>query len=268
MKNKIKWLIKRILIFIKFPARSLYFFINNIDPGILHTRYENNKLIKKNYLKYQKLTLNALNVFDFKDISQKSQNSSAHLKDSINKDYFSDLNSYGYGIKLIEDSSFKEIEVLKNYYLYPANVFVLNEIKRLFDNSEIGEGLIVDYPSGLGNLLIYLEQFYEKSNLYGIDNYAQISKGDIDKYQNLMGSNFDIKTISKFKQEIIKRQTDVVVCVELNLDLIIDELLDLDSKFLIIETMYVSRYKNIINKLNQNYSIYLINESIVIYKRR
>jgi len=42
----------------------------------------------------------------------------------------------------------------------------------------------------------------------------------------------------------------------------------LNPKFLIIETMYVSRYKNIIKKLDQIFNIYLINESIVIFKRK
>ena len=46
--------------------------------------------------------------------------------------------------------------------MYPANIFVINEIKRLMNDGQIGEGLIIDYPSGIGNLLIYLMTFYKK----------------------------------------------------------------------------------------------------------
>ena len=94
----------------------------------------------------------------------------------MNNDYFGNLNKYGYGYKIIEHTKFKNLDILNNFHLYPANIFVINEIKGLINDGEIGEGLIVDYPAGIGNLLIYLMTFYKKENLYGIDNFEQISK--------------------------------------------------------------------------------------------
>ena len=136
------------------------------------------------------------------------------------------------------------------------------------NDGEIGEGLIIDYPSGIGNLLIYLMTFYKKENLYGIDNFEQISKKDVEKYQNLVGGNIDIMTFSEIQNIGLKMDTDVVVCVELALNNIIQNIFELNPKFLFIETMYVSRHKDIIKKLQENFYIYKINESIVIYKNK
>ena len=48
----------------------------------------------------------------------------------------------------------------------------------------------------------------------------------------------------------------------------IENILSMNSKFLIFETMYVSRYGEIINKLEENYRLYLVNESIIIYTQK
>jgi len=236
--------------------------------GFLHTLYENKKLIKKNYSKFKELNVDNISKFDFKEITTNSINSSSHLKKSLNNDYFENLNQYGYGYKIIKNSKYKNLDNLNNFHLYPANIFVINEIKGLMNDGEIGEGLIIDYPSGIGNLLIYLMTFYKKENLYGIDNFKQISKKDVEKYQNLVGGNIDIMTFNEIQNIGLKMDTDVVVCVELALNNIIQNIFELNPKFLFIETMYVSRHKDIIKKLQENFYIYKINESIVIYKNK
>ena len=268
MKSKLKWFLKKILIFIKYPTEYPLFSGDKSQIGFLHTLYENERLIKKNYSKYKELNLDNIREFDFKEITTNSINSSSHLKKSLNNDYFGNLNKYGYGYKFIEYSKYKNLDILNNFHLYPANIFVINEIKRLMNDGEIGEGLIIDYPSGIGNLLIYLMTFCKKENLYGIDNFEQISKKDADLYQNLINGNLKIQTIEDFKKVELNKEIDVVVCIELSLDTILNSVLDLNPKFLIIETMYISRYKNIIKKLDQIFNIYLINESIVIFKRK
>ena len=268
MKSKLKWFLKKILIFINYPNDYPLFSRDKSQLGILHTLYENKRLIKNNYSKYKELNLYNINKFNFKEITIKSINSSMHLKKSLNNDYFGNLNKYGYGYKVIEYSNYKNLDILDNFHLYPANIFVINEIKGLINDGEIGEGLIIDYPSGIGNLLIYLTTFYKKEYLYGIDNFEQISKKDVEKYQNLVGGNFNIMTFSEFQNIGLKMDTDVVVCVELALNNIIQNILELNPKFLFIETMYISRYKDIIIKLQENFYIYKINESIVIYKNK
>ena len=268
MKNKFKWFLKKVLIFINYPTKYPLFSEDKSQIAFLHTLYENKRLIKKNYSKFKELNVDNINKIDFKEITKNSINSSEHLNKSLNNDYFGNLNKYGYGYKVIEYSKYKNLDILNNFHLYPANIFVINEIKRLMNDGQIGEGLIIDYPSGIGNLLIYLMTFYKKEYLYGIDNFEQISKEDVDLYQNLVNGNFKIQTNEDFNKVKLNQEIDVVICIELSLDKILNSVLDLNPKFLIIETMYVSRYKNIIKKLDQIFNIYLINESIVIFKRK
>ena len=42
-------------------------------------------------------------------------------------------------------------------------MFSINEIKNLIDKNLIGDGLIIDYPSGIGNLFIYLQKIINKN---------------------------------------------------------------------------------------------------------
>jgi len=268
MKSKLKWFIKKILIFINYPLKYPLFTRDKSKIAFLHTLYENKELIKKNQTQYKELNIENINKFNFNEITKNSIDHSSHLNKSLNNDYFGNLNKYGYGYKIIEHTKFKNLDILNNFHLYPANIFVINEIKGLMNDGEIGEGLIIDYPSGIGNLLIYLMTFYKKENLYGIDNFEQISKKDVEKYQNLVGGNFDIMTFNEIQNIGLKIDTDVLVCVELALNNIIQNVLELNPKFLFIETMYVSRYKDIIEKLQENFYIYKINESIVIYKNK
>tara|TARA_S200000501_G_scaffold141233_1_gene133474 strand:+ start:288 stop:1100 length:813 start_codon:yes stop_codon:yes gene_type:complete len=268
MKNKFKWFVKKVLIFINYPNKYPVFSRDKFKIAFLHTIYENKRLIKKNYSKYKELNVDNISKFDFSEITKNSIDSSSHLNKSLNNDYFGNLNKYGYGYKVIEYSKYINLDILNNFHLYPANIFVINEIKKLMNDGEIGQGLIVDYPSGIGNLLIYLMKFYNKENLYGIDNFEQISKKDVDQYQNLVGENFKILTYENFKNISLNKIVDVVVCIELHLDIILNSVLEMNSKFLIIETMYISRYKDILKKLDQIFNIYLINESIVIFKRK
>ena len=256
MKNKIKWFLKRILIVSNYPKQTIFSITNKDKMSLFHTAYENKKLMNTENSKIKEPRLEKLKDLEFDKLTNQSKKNSAHLNDSINKDYFGNLNNYGYGVKLLKIS-----------HLYPANVFVLNEIKTLLDRSEIGEGLIIDYPSGIGNLLIYLEKFYDKNKLYGIDNFEQISKNDVKKYQQEMDNNFEIDTFEVFKQRNLNKKVDVVVCIELGLESIIQNIIELNPKFLIIETMYVSRHKKIKEVLKEKFDLYLINQSIVIYKK-
>ena len=61
---------------------------------------------------------------------------------------------------------------------------------------------------------------------------------------------------------------DLIISIELDLDLIINNILKLNSSFLIFETMYVSRHKNIIDTLNKRYEIYSLNDLVIVYKKR
>ncbi|GIR20377.1 hypothetical protein CM15mP35_06380 [bacterium] len=80
----------------KYPLFS----VDKSQIAFLHTLYENKRLIKKNYSKFKELNVDNINKFDFKEITKNSINSSAHLKKSLNNDYFGNLNKYGYGFQV------------------------------------------------------------------------------------------------------------------------------------------------------------------------
>ena len=80
MKNKFKWFLKKVLIFINYPTKYPLFSGDKSQIGFLHTLYENKKLIKKNYSKFKELNVDNISKFDFKEITTNSINSSSHLK--------------------------------------------------------------------------------------------------------------------------------------------------------------------------------------------
>lgn len=263
--NKLKWFIKKLIIFLNYPVKVLK---NNFDFDFLNTVYMNSKFIEKNKNSFSELNLENIKSIDLQKQTQLSILSSEHMSNVKNSPYFMNMNSFGYGLRILEDLSFKDISYLKSLHLYPANVFVLNEIKKLVEKKLIGQGLVIDYPSGIGNLFIYLEKFIDKKDLLGIDNFAQISKRDIERYQEKVGGNIEILTYEEFDEVKDSKEIDVIVSIELDLDLIIENILSMNSKFLIFETMYVSRYDEIINKLEENYRLYSVNESIIIYTQK
>ncbi len=265
MLNKIKWLLKKILIFFIYPLKTIK---NKMDFDFLNTTYMNAQFIKKNKKSFSKLDLDNIKSIDLQEQTQLSLHSSEHMNNVKNSTYFTNLSSYGYSLKILEDVSFSDLDYVKSLHLYPANIFALNEIKMLIEEKLISNGLIVDYPSGIGNLLTYIEKFYDKQRLVGIDNFAQISKEDIKKYQLKIGSDIPIVNHDDFIKIMENKEIDLVVSIALNLDLIIENILDMNSKFLILETSYVSRYPEVIDKLEKNYSLYSVNVSIVMYIRK
>ena len=263
--KKIKWLIKKIIIFINYPLKA---FANSFDFDFLNAIYMNKKLIKNNQELNNLLDLSSIKKIDFKTESKLSIKNSKHLSRSLNSEYFANLNSFGYGSRILKFLKSEDFEYVNSFHLYPANVYVLNEVKNLVDKNLIDDGLIIDYPSGIGNLFIYLNKFINHNNFVGIDNFEQISRNDIEKYQKKMGSRVSIKTFEYFISENKNKEIDLIISIELDLDLIIKNILKLNSSFLIFETMYVSRHKNIIDTLNKKYEIYSLNDLVTVYKKR
>ena len=263
--NKIKWTIKRIAIFMNYPLITLN---NNFDFDFLNAFYMNKKLIENNQKLNNSLDLSSIKKLDFKKETDLSIKNSDHLEKSLNSEYFANLNSFGYGTRILKNLKSKDFEFVNSFHLYPANVYVINEIKNLIDKNLIDEGLIIDYPSGIGNLFIYISKFINHENFVGIDNFEQISRNDVEKYQKKMGSKVSIETFEHFISKNKNKEIDLIVSIELDLDLIIDNVLKLNSSFLIFETMYVSRHKSIIDILNKKYEIYSLNDLVVVYKKR
>ena len=55
----------------------------------------------------------------------------------------------------------------------------------------------MDIGCGLGTFLSYLSFHINKKKLLGIDDFSQINKEEVKKYQHLVGTNIEIK--NKFK---------------------------------------------------------------------
>ncbi len=263
--NKIKWAIKRIIIFINYPLITLN---NTFDFDFLNAFYMNKKLIENNQKLNNFLDLSSIKKLDYKLETDLSIKNSDHLEKSLNSEYFANLNSFGYGARILKNLKSKDFEYVNSFHLYPANVYVMNEVKNLIDKNLIDKGLIVDYPSGIGNLFIYISKFINHNNFVGIDNFDQISRNDIEKYQKKMGNKVSIETFEYFISENKNKEIDLIISIELDLDLIINNILKLNSSFLMFETMYVSRHKNIIDTLNKKYEIYSLNDLVIVYKKR
>ena len=262
--NYAKWLAKIILIFVNYPLLAFKY---NFDFQFLNTLYMNGKFISKNRHAYNSLKINRLSNYDFSKESKLSESNQGILDKTLNSEYFSNLHNFGYGLKVLETSSFNNYDYLKKFHLYPANVFVLDSVSELMEEGHLEDGVILDYPSGIGNLFLYLNKFVENVDFIGIDNFEQISREDINEYQKNVGSTCKTLTFEEYLKSYENNKVDIIVSIELNLDLIIENILSLRANFLIFETMYISRQKNLLNKIYTDYSLYSVNESISIFKR-
>lgn len=262
--SKIKWFFKKLYIFFKSP---LLVKREKLDFDFLDAFYSNNNLIIKNLSKYNDYDLSEVKKLDFSNENTLSLKYSKHLKQSLNSKYFDNLVHFGYGQRLLKANNFKDSNYIENFHLYPANVFVINELIKLLRDKQIGEGYIIDYPSGIGNLFLYLSRIIDSKLFFGIDNFTQIAKEDIDKYQSCLEEPTNIITFEEFTKVKKEKEIDVVISIELNLELIIKNLLKLSPRYLIVETFYVSRNKTLLQSIKSKYSIDTINSSIVVFKK-
>tara|TARA_B110000003_G_scaffold90285_2_gene92346 strand:+ start:877 stop:1695 length:819 start_codon:yes stop_codon:yes gene_type:complete len=262
--NKTKWYLKNIFLFLYNPLLTIK---NNFDFDFLNALQANKKFINENKIKYEPLNVDLLKKYSFDNENIESYSASEHLNKVINAEYFNDLHNYGYGEKIIKATSFAELNYIKTFHLYPANVFALNEVLDLVERESLKGGMIIDYPSGIGNIFLYLSKFFENDLFYGVDNFVQISQEDVSLYQKFIGNVSEINTIDYFYKHKNDKKIDVLISIELNLNLIIDNILELNPNYIIFETFYVSRFSHIKDKLSSKYDIYKINESIVIYKK-
>jgi len=263
--NKTKWYLKNTFLFFLNPLLTIK---NNFDFDFLNALQANKNFINENIKKYNPLNVDLLKKYSFDNENTKSYSGSEHLNKVINAEYFDDLHNYGYGEKIIKATSFTELNYIKTFHLYPANVFALNEILDLVEKGFLKGGMILDYPSGIGNIFLYLTKFFKNDLFYGVDNFAQISQEDVSRYQKFVGNVSEINTIDYFYKQKNDKKIDVLISIELNLNFIIDNIIELNPNYIIFETFYVSRFNHIKEKLSNKYDIYKINESIVIYQKR
>ena len=123
--------------------------------------------------------------------------------------------------------------------------------------------MILDYPSGIGNIFLLIEIF--ENDLFTELILVQILKRFF--YTKIYWNVSEINTIDYFYEHKNDKKIDVLISIELNLNLIIDNILELNPNYIIFETFYVSRFSHIKEKLSSKYDIYKINESIIVYKK-
>ena len=71
--------------------------------------------------------------------------------------------------------------------------------------------MILDYPSGIGNIFLYLSKFFENDLFYGVDNFVQISEKDVSLYQKFIGNVSEINTIDYFYEHKNDKKIDVLI---------------------------------------------------------
>ena len=96
--NKIKWYLKNIFLFVLNPYLSIK---NKFDFDFLNALHANKKLIKENSFKYQSLSVELVKKLSFDNENKISYSSSTHLNKVKNAEYFKDMQSYGYGERII-----------------------------------------------------------------------------------------------------------------------------------------------------------------------
>lgn len=96
MVNKFKWNLKKVLIFLNYPLKTITY---KFDFEYINTLLSNENIIKTNKEKYTSLDDSLVSSYDFQKESESSRRNSIHLQDGINPEYFTNLNHYGYGQK-------------------------------------------------------------------------------------------------------------------------------------------------------------------------
>ena len=76
---------------------------------------------------------------------------------------------------------------LDSFHLF-HKIFVLEKLFEMIEKKQIGENYIVDFPCGLTNFHQYLGCVYKDDLLIGIDNFSQLSKDEVLKYQEHLKS--------------------------------------------------------------------------------
>ena len=119
---------------------------------------------------------------------------------------------------------------------------------------------MVDIPSGLGNFLGYLNNFIPRENLIGVDNYSQISKENILRYQR---QTFGFNIISNLE---LKDNLEYFIWIigGLPIGFIVEEIKKFKPNYLFIQTSYMKQ----IDLINDLYEIDFFNEVVIILKRK
>ena len=241
-------MIKNFLIGILERSRVLY------TLWFIYTFYE----FKKKNSSYQKINL-TLNHDKFLSKINPDEHSEIvkNLKLSKNPYFFHNLQTYS-ASRFIFDKTY-DCSIKEKYFLYFSNIIFLEIISKIDFNSK-SNYYVVDIPSGLGNFLGYLNNFIPRENLIGVDNYSQISKENILRYQR---QTFGFNIISNLE---LKDNLEYFIWIigGLPIGFIVEEIKKFKPNYLFIQTSYMKQ----IDLINDLYEIDFFNEVVIILKRK
>lgn len=261
-KNYLKK-IKFFVIFLIY-CRGIIFFlykklkIKNYKNFVSNERIKRFKEFKESNLnKYTPINI-AISSNQYNDISEKSNKSSFFLY-FINDKFFWNMNDYSDAKNIIIKYGNIEENEISKYHLYPPNILALDFIVNYLNNKNKFDIEILDFPSGIGNLLFYLSKHIDKSFLTGVDDFSQIKEIHVIKYQS---NTSKINILKKIPNK------NFYFCITTGIPLyaIIDEVIGCNAKFIIAESKYILFNNDLMNKFYQSYKLYSFNESISIFK--
>tara|TARA_B100001029_G_scaffold179449_1_gene188981 strand:- start:8701 stop:9501 length:801 start_codon:yes stop_codon:yes gene_type:complete len=225
------------------------------------------KSIKKKYSVFSKLKYpKNLKTRDFEIVSKNSFKESDHLKNAANSTFFFyELNSFFNNDYFICLNSTLSKKLLDSFHLFPPNIFVLDKMFDLYNEGKIGSNYVVDFPCGITNFHQYLSLIYDDELLIGVDNFSQISKKDVAKYQ---------KNLKEFKiyeninnPELKDIDIDVVVSISIEIKEITSEILRLNPKYIFIGSSDLNHDLNNLEKFLNQYKIKEVNHAYILLKK-
>jgi len=241
-----------------------------LNYEILFKNYKFDNFIKevnKKYGSFKKIKYpNNMISNEMKEVTKKSFNESNHLKDSLSsRFFFYELNSYFNNDYFICLNSSISKKLLDSFHLFPPNIFVLDKMYDLYQNKKIGDNLVIDFPCGITNFHQYLSVFYNEDLLIGIDNFSQISKEDILKYQSNLKKFEIFESIEDHYFENSK--TDVVVAISIEIRDITSDILKLEPKYIFLGSSDLNHDLKNLETYFVNYSLDEINHAYILLKR-
>ena len=220
---------------------EFYKFFNDFKNR--HAGYEKIDL-KLNHSKYS----NEINPKEHSEIIEK-------LDIKLNPLYFKNLHTYGMRGIIFDKLYGKKIK--HKYFLLPSNIVFLELISRI-NTKFLKNKIIVDIPSGLGNFLGYLNYFFPKECIIGIDNFSQISREEVMLYQK---KTFEYNV---FSNSHLKERTDYFIWIigGLPISFLENEIRKFKPKYLFIETTYIREF----DLISDDYQVDFFNEIVIILK--
>tara|TARA_B100000965_G_C19484596_1_gene710173 strand:+ start:64 stop:861 length:798 start_codon:yes stop_codon:yes gene_type:complete len=212
---------------------------------------------ERNLDKYKPINI-SISSYQYNDITETSNKSSFFLY-FINDKFFWNMREYSDAKDIIRKYSNIEENEISKYHLYPPNVLALDFIVNYLNNQNKFDVEILDFPSGIGNLLFYLSKHIEQSFLTGVDDFSQIKESYVMKYQS---NTSRIKILKKIPNK------NFYFCITTGIPLykIIDEVISCNAKFFITESKYILFDNDLMNKVYKSYQLHSFNESISIFK--